>query len=787
MAQIAMPPPREIAIQMQFQRAVEHHQSGRFTEAASLYQQILHLVPEHADALHLLGVIALQRGQYPAAAELIRQALRIRPSQHYYANLGNALKESGALDDAIDCYRKALLIEPGLAEAHCNLGNALLSQGHSEEAIACCNKAIALKPDLAEAHSNLGNALRARGELATAIACYRRTLMLAPNLAQAHSNLGHALAEQGDLDEAIACYRRALAIKPESANDMCNLGNALRRQGMANQAIDSYLGALQRSESDEAKLGFIACIREAHFNADQPRVRHYVRRALTHAWAKPGDLLTPAKSLIECHPGIRACLERANQAWPQPLSKHALFGSAGMTMLADEPLLQDLLENVAINSIGFERLLTMTRTLMLDDAMQAVHSGAAAPSSSWDRLAIFQCALARQCFINDYVYACTDEELQKVAALRDAVSACVHAQLPLDPLWLVALAAYAPLATLACAPVLLQRPWPDALAAVFRQQVGEPEIERSYRASLPRLGPINDAVSRLVQTQYEENPYPKWVRIPQVAQASGIDALMRHQFPQARFQALGKIDAVDILVAGCGTGQHSIQTAQQFKGARVFAIDLSVSSLCYAKRKTDELGMTNVAYAQADIMDLGALERTFDVIESVGVLHHLADPLAGLKILLGLLRPGGFMCLGLYSEMARQDVVMARNHIAQQGYAATPADIRRCRQDLMANDSAGHFTQLLTSRDFFSISDCRDLLFHVQEQRYTMLQVKAMLAELDLQLIGFMVDVGVATQYAQQFPDDPARINLEYWHLFEVANPATFSRMYQFWVQKRWA
>src|SRR5262249_61146965 len=135
---------------------------------------------------------------------------------------------------------------------------------------------------------------------------------------------------------------------------------------------------------------------------------------------------------------------------------------------------------------------------------------------------------------------------------------------------------------------------------------------------------------------------------------------------------------------GCGTGQQSIETAQMYPAARVLAVDLSLSSLAYAQRKTRALGLRNIDYAQADILRLGSLDRTFDLIQSTGVLHHLADPLPGLPVLIKLLRPRGLMNLGFYSEAARQPMVAARKFIAQRGYRPTLADIRPCRQELMS-------------------------------------------------------------------------------------------------------
>src|SRR6185437_5151958 len=126
-----------------------------------------------------------------------------------------------------------------------------------------------------------------------------------------------------------------------------------------------------------------------------------------------------------------------------------------------------------------------------------------------------------------------------------------------------------------------------------------------------------------------------------------------------------------------------------------------------------ELGLP-IAYAQADILELASCGRSFDLIESLGVLHHLADPFAGWRALLSLLRPGGFMLLGLYSETARRPVMAARARIA--GREDSAEKIRRFRQELIQSGDPGSFASILDSEDFFSLSSCRDLLFHVQEQ-----------------------------------------------------------------------
>jgi SAM-dependent methyltransferase len=214
----------------------------------------------------------------------------------------------------------------------------------------------------------------------------------------------------------------------------------------------------------------------------------------------------------------------------------------------------------------------------------------------------------------------------------------------------------------------------------------------------------------------------------------------------------------------------------------VLAIDLSLTSLAYARRQTHALGLTNIDYAQADILKGAEIGRSFDVIESGGVLHHLADPIQGWRALLGLLRPGGFMFVGLYSEAGRRAVVAARDFIAARGYRTTPDDIRAFRHDAIA---AGlPLGNLLTSPDFFSLSGCRDLFFHVQEHRLSVPQIKTFVRENDLTFLGFRVDPQALAAFRRRFPA-AAPADLDCWHAFETEYPQTFSAMYQFWVRKK--
>ena len=142
------------------------------------------------------------------------------------------------------------------------------------------------------------------------------------------------------------------------------------------------------------------------------------------------------------------------------------------------------------------------------------------------------------------------------------------------------------------------------------------------------------------------------------------------------------------------------------------------------------------------------------------------------------------MALGFYSELARRHVVKAREYIAARGYASTHEEIRRFRQDLATGGTGADLQWLSDVPDFYSTSECRDLLFHVQEHRLTLGQIESFLTEFRLHFIGFELDPRAIYMYRERFGNDRSGTNLRNWAQFEAENPDTFSGMYRFWIQK---
>ena len=798
------------AIQKATALAVQYHQAGDLLKAESIYQQILQSDPNQPIALHLLGLISYQAGKNNIAINLINKAIAINPDYaEAHCNLGNALQGLGKLDEAVESFRKAVSIKPDYAEAHSNLGNVLQECGEIDDAVASYKKAITIEPDHAGLHNNLGNALFELGKLDEALESLRNALTIAPDSAETHSNLGNVLQEREQLEEALASYNKSLAIKPSSFRVHFNLGNVLQGLGQLNEAEKSYNSALTikpdfaeahnnlgivlqdqdkhsdafihfrsaikiNPKNDKFWLGLANSLQFFIFTSIDEDLLQDLLIIINLPTVRPSLVINSVLSALGHHADFSQILTLAGSHKPDSsLDFHHVA-----VQLSRIPLFLRLITLTHIIDLKIERMLTTLRRLMLQEAIAGKVKSDGLPFAS---------ALALHCFTNEYVFAVTDEESLSVEHLQKQILEIINQKRVVPPPLIVTLGAYIPLHKFDWAQDLTEHEWSKEVSAVIERQILEPSIELSLRSQFPCLTPLKDTVSRLVRDQYEEYPYPRWIKTKLLKKRESIGAVLRAA--PLRFD-LGDYETPnnpEILIAGCGTGQHSIYTASRFKDARVLAIDLSLSSLSYAARKTNELAISNIEYAQADIVELGKLDRQFDLIESVGVLHHLGDPMEGWKVLVDRLNSGGLMKIGLYSETARQHIVSGRSVIAEMGYTSSAEDIRRCRQDFiaMANGRKAVMTKICNGHDFFSLCTCHDLLFHVQEHRFTIPQIIDALDDLNLKFLGFeMQDTSAMARFKETYPEEKNTPSLALWHEFEQQYPDSFNSMYQFWCQK---
>jgi SAM-dependent methyltransferase len=396
----------------------------------------------------------------------------------------------------------------------------------------------------------------------------------------------------------------------------------------------------------------------------------------------------------------------------------------------------------------FERGLTLARAWFLRAGTSA------------ERYLPLLCTLARYCFLAEYALVCAED----ISVLP------TH---PTTPGEVARFACYRPLADhpdVATFRALSEEP---AYRDLIDVTVREPIEDRAIAERIVEVAPVVDSVSLLVRQQYEENPYPRWTTV-----GSG-DTVS----PDVARLARGK----SILVAGCGTGREAVDAALIFPAARVEAIDLSRASLAYATRKAAELRVANVFFRQADILDVARLGSRFDLIVCSGVLHHMRDPVAGLRALLAVLAPGGVLKIALYSTLARAAFNEARDWARREGFAPTLQGIRDFRAAILARPDSDPIRQRLTeSYDFYSISQCRDLVFHVEEHTFALPDLAGIFREHGLSVLQVEARGPRDLEaYRARFPTDSGAADLANWDVLERETPTMFSRMYVLWLFRR--
>jgi SAM-dependent methyltransferase/tetratricopeptide (TPR) repeat protein len=570
--------------------------------------------------------------------------------------------------------------------------------------------------------------------------------------------------EQGQTTEAERNCEEILAREPCNVQALNTLGLIFQETGRHKLAVKALLKCLACDPLNAACHYNLANSCCALSRTDEA-ASHFKKAIILD------DRPNQTESLILQSPAIAACVGQINASWPL-LAKAQLFTPPVLSGIASDLFFRCALETKPICGVELEKFLTLLRSALLD----LVYSGAI--DAAIDRVELLNliAAMAQQCFINEFVYAASEREVRQAAYLRDVLVQELQDGQEIPALLLAVVGTYFPLHALPGAHLLLHRGSSRHLNDLLRLQVCEPLEEAADRNSVAALTPVLDPVSLEVKRQYEENPYPRWAAAAATfgAERIAVRGLDGDDAPRAS----------NILIAGCGTGLHAIQVALNERTSHVVAIDISLASLSFARRKSREANVRNMEFAQADILNLGAIARDFDRIEAVGVLHHLADPEAGWRVLLSLLRPNGVMRIGLYSEIARRAIAAVRKFISERGYRPTTHDIRKFRREVFREYRQRDWASIVGGSDFYSVSGCRDMLFNVMEHRFTIPKIKTFLMDQRLSFLGFDVQPETLAKFQRRFPGTGDVLDLDNWHTFEAENPNTFLQMYQFEVRK---
>ncbi len=624
-----------------------------------------------------------------------------------------------------------------------------------------------------------------------------RLLKQRPKDVEASFLVGLCEEQMGHLPVALEWYRKSIKSNPDNRDLKLKLASLLVRTGAQSEAENIYLELIERDKEDTAALSGLANL--YHLRGDMASEFVYLRGL------KQQDALTKSTRdrIIDClaqeqfsldYPGLEDDLcdfldytdvdqRRLSSVVSRCLEKR--FGLAEEDRhLELGDLLQDRLFTKALTSVQFttpktEELITTIRSALLNDivAQQTIPL----------ELVPFISSIALHNYLNEYVHYISEQErgiLEVLQQLLETQRKGADWSPANSELILLMLAMYGQLYDLPQCELLLKHPieqWPESLTAIANVTLFGIDQEIKAAEQIPSLTAVEDETSKAVRAQYESNPYPRWDRVPYF-RASSYGDYMASKLPNYTPPQSQRQKGFSALIAGCGTGKQPIQFALIFPGSRIMAVDISRRSLAYAQQKADEYGVENLSFFHGDILKLDQIKERFDVINCGGVLHHLADPLKGWAILRDLLKPDGVMQIDLYSRIARLAVSKQREMIAQLKMEPTPDSIRRYRQALMTREPD---SPIINSYDFYTLSMCRDLLFHCQEHQFTWPQIQESCDQLGLEFIGLNAKAFIYNTYANAYPDDKECRNLDNWHQLELNNPRMFGGMYSFWCRRK--
>ena len=238
--------PHAARAQALFNEGLALHQKERLAEAKVIYEKLLKIQPQHFDALHLLGVVAIQTKNHLIAVQLIDKAIAINPIHAAaYNNCGNALQELKRSDEALARYDQAIKLKSDFADAYYNRGNPLQELKRFDEALASYDQAIKLKSDFSDAYYNRGNLLQALKRFDEALQSYDQTIKLKADFAEAHYNRSIALQALKRFDEALASCDQAIKLKADYAEAYNNRGITLHAVKRFDEALASYEQAIK--------------------------------------------------------------------------------------------------------------------------------------------------------------------------------------------------------------------------------------------------------------------------------------------------------------------------------------------------------------------------------------------------------------------------------------------------------------------------------------------------------------------------------------------------------------
>ncbi len=647
-------------------------------------------------------------------------------------HLGTLFAQVKKFSLAKELLLKASNLKPTDPNININLGNLFFETGDLKNALKYFETLTKNNKNFALAFFNKGLVLNNLKNYQKANDCFKKVIEIEPYNLASYNIIARNLIELGDKIKAIFYLKKAIKIDNENKLSIKILSELLASFELLNLDIDTkekiedlYIFLYKSNSTDHNKL----------FNKSKLFIFSNKDKEIVKKLFNTGSLLTKNQTV-------------------KKILKKEIF-----SLILQKSLVRDNDLELFLNKIRCEII---------------------SSSENLSELLNFIISLAEQCFLNEYVFFQTDREIEMANRLLNVVENDHN----INELQIAILACYIPLTNskILTKKLLNYQSQNQLFNDLINMQIKEPLEELEIKKTISSLGKTSNIISKKVKDQYEENPYPRWRYITKGFHSNFLNILKNDIKPNTLISE-NKFFKPKVLIAGCGTGQQ-LENVICYENSNILALDLSFSSLAYAKRKMKELKVNNIEFLHGDILNLNEIDKKFDVIECVGVLHHMENPEDGLKILTDLLEPHGFLKIGLYSELSRKHIIEVRSLMKNKNFSNTIKDVRDCREFIKKKKNNKFFKKITYNYDFYSTSSIRDLIFHVQEQRFTLDSISKLLNRLDLEFLGF-TNKELKQKYSKHFPKDTKNTNIQNWAKFERKIPDIFISMYQFWLRKK--
>jgi ubiquinone/menaquinone biosynthesis C-methylase UbiE len=561
------------------------------------------------------------------------------------------------------------------------------------------------------------------------------------NNVKALNNLAVLSEEWGDIKKAKYFYKLACDLPETSIVEKLklhqNLASIQEKNGKINAALWTYQSAIKIEGFTESTIAFnyFDLLQSIHITSFDSAIFSSLA-VLFHTEGIDNGALA------------QVYFSQLALKLTKTINTNEDYPALALNIIESDQIALELLSNNLISNHIIEAAVITVRkkliTSILDNNHNKTHHA-------------FLTALKNQCKLNNFIYFTDNEELSNIENLKLKISK------------------YSPTIQID-ARLILESYNESNITNSFNSQ-NHLDCQINQNQNEETSSPVLLKTNTLIQNFYESNPYPTWTSKPKHSESTLDQFFKKLSLKQTPPNN-------NILVAGCGTGRHAIQLALTYPHANIIGLDVSQTSLQYAKNKRDEFKIRNLDFIYGDLNNIHSLNMEFSLIECIGVLHHLQDPLKGCQAVLSTLEDGGIAKIGLYSAYARTPIADLADLASENKILYTPRNLEIIRNLAIQNYTYKRTNEIVNSPDFFSRSGCMDLLFNPLEKTFTTRDIHSLILTLNCEFAGFEKGGEKKSPTFRKFNEQS---NMDFlftaWELYESFNPNFFSEMYLFWLK----